>query len=214
MIRNMKIVMLEKLESRYSREQMKVLKICTLLDVRFKNDEYVINDYDLLTDQVKKLDAEQRQHENQISQQENQVSQNENLVTVGQEVNTRRTKKKRLIFQYEDDVVPQETGDELYDNAVYIEVGHYQKITMTGEEKEKTDVLTWWRNNRKLFPKLFKLVKVYLHIPATSVPSERIFSLAGYIVRSRRSKILAANVDKHIFLKKNEEHIPNKTTVL
>ena len=190
MIRNMKIVMLEKLESRYSREQMKVLKICTLLDVRFKNDEYVINDYDLLTDQVKKLDAEQRQHENQISQQENQVSQNENLVTVGQEVNTRRTKKKRLIFQYEDDVVPQETGDELYDNAVYIEVGHYQKITMTGEEKEKTDVLTWWRNNRKLFPKLFKLVKVYLHIPATSVPSERIFSLAGYMLSSSIGHLL------------------------
>ena len=117
------------------------------------------------------------------------------------------------IFQYVDDVVPQETGDEHY-NALYIEVSHYQKITMKGDEKQKTDVLTWWRNNRKLFPNLFKLVKVYLHIPATSVPSERIFSLAGYIVRSRRSKILAANVDKHIFLKKNEEHIPNKTTVL
>ena len=190
MIRNMKIVMLEKLESRYSREQIKVLQICTLLDVRFKNDKCVINDYDLLTDQVKKIDAEERQHENQISQQENQVSQNENLVTVGQEINTRRTKKKRLIFQYEDDVVPQETGDELYDNAVYIEVGHYQKITMTGEEKEKTDVLTWWRNNRKLFPKLFKLVKVYLHIPATSVPSERIFSLAGYMLSSSIGHLL------------------------
>ena len=112
MIRNMKIYMLEKLENRYSSEQMQVLKICTLLDVRFKNDEYVINDYDLLTDQVKKLDAEQKQHESQISQQESQVSQNEILATEGQEVNTGRTKKKRLIFEYDDDVVPQETGDQ------------------------------------------------------------------------------------------------------
>ena len=110
-------------------------------------------------------------------------------------------------------MVPQETGDQQY-NDLYIEVTHYQKIRMKKDEKEKTDVLTWWRNNQKLFPNLFKLVKVFLHIPATSVPSERIFSLAGYIVRSRRSKILAANVDKYIFLKKNEEHIPSKTTVL
>ena len=36
--------------------------------------------------------------------------------------------------------------------------------------------------------------KEFIHIPATSVPSECIFSLAGYIVRDRRSKILAANV--------------------
>jgi len=109
-------------------------------------------------------------------------------------------------------VVPEETDTEHY-NALMVEVCHYQKITMTREEKEKTNVLTWWRNNRGLFPNLFKLVKVYLHIPATSVPSERIFSLAGYIVRSRRSNILPVNVDKHIFLKKNDEHIPTKTRV-
>ena len=36
--------------------------------------------------------------------------------------------------------------------------------------------------------------KEFFHIPATSVPSECIFSLAGYILRDRRSKILAANV--------------------
>ena len=110
-------------------------------------------------------------------------------------------------------MVPQETGDQQY-NDLYIEVTHYQKIRMKKEEKEKTNVLTWWRVHKKLFPNLFKLVKVFLHIPATSVPSERIFSLAGYIVRARRSKILAANVDKAIFLKKNEEHIPRNTLIL
>ena len=109
-------------------------------------------------------------------------------------------------------MVPEETDSE-HHNALMVEVNHYQKITMTKEEKEDTNILKWWKCNRGLFPNLFKLVKVYLHIPATSVPSERIFSLAGYIVRSRRSNILPVNVDKHIFLKKNNEHIPTKTKV-
>ena len=221
MIKDMKRNMLEKLENRYSDEQIKILKICTLLDVRHKNDDYVKDNYDELSTQVKELDTQQKQHESQVSQPESQVTQHEIPATEGQEVanlsligNTgRRSKKKASIFEYDNDVIPQETDDQQW-NDLYIEVTHYQKIRMKKEEKEKTDVLTWWRFHQKLFPNLFKLVKVFLHIPATSVPSERIFSLAGYIVRSRRSKILAANVDKAIFLKKNEEHIPRNTLIL
>ena len=63
------------------------------------------------------------------------------------------------------------------------------------------------------YPHLFKFVRSKLHIPATSVPSERVFSLAGYVVRERRSKILAKNVNKAIFLKANANHIPRNTTV-
>ena len=83
---------------------------------------------------------------------------------------------------------------------------------MSKTEKENTNVLTWWKENKQTFPNLFKLVKIFLHIPATSVPSERIFSLAGYIIRDRRSKILASNVNKAIFLKRNEKHIPPETS--
>ena len=63
------------------------------------------------------------------------------------------------------------------------------------------------------YPHLFKFVRSKLHIPATSVPSERVFSLAGYVVRERRSRILAKNVNKAIFLKANANHIPRNTTV-
>ena len=50
-----------------------------------------------------------------------------------------------------------------------------------------------------------------LHTPATSVPSERIFSEAGYIARARRSKILPRNLNKFIFIKKNMKYIPELT---
>ena len=90
----------------------------------------------------------------------------------------------------------------------------YKNVRLSATQKEKINVLTWWKNNQNQFPHLFQLVRSNLHIPATSVPSERIFSLAGYIVRDRRSKILSKNVNKAIFLKTNAKHIPPKTTVL
>jgi len=39
--------------------------------------------------------------------------------------------------------------------------------------------LAFWKSHEKLFPKLFLLSQKYLCIPATSVPSERLFSIAG-----------------------------------
>ena len=84
---------------------------------------------------------------------------------------------------------------------------------MLKADKDKCNVLEWWKKNRAKFPYLFQAAQACLHIPATSVPAERIFSLAGYVVRSRRSKILPINVNKSIFLKKNAKHVPAKTYI-
>ena len=39
--------------------------------------------------------------------------------------------------------------------------------------------LLFWQKNSKKFPSLSKIAQKYLHIPATSAPVERIFSVAG-----------------------------------
>ena len=41
--------------------------------------------------------------------------------------------------------------------------------------KRKTNPLTWWRENEKIFPQLSKIARSLLNIPATSITSERIF---------------------------------------
>lgn len=64
------------------------------------------------------------------------------------------------------------------------------------------DVLQWWKNQVDL-PLLSALAKSYLSIPATSVPSERVFSTAGDIVTAKRSLLHPDHVDQLIFLKKN-----------
>ncbi|XP_045201083.1 E3 SUMO-protein ligase ZBED1-like [Mercenaria mercenaria] len=63
--------------------------------------------------------------------------------------------------------------------------------------------LQWWKQRELRFPFLSKLAKCLLCIPATSVPSERVFSTAGDILTAQRASLKAKHVDKLIFLKKN-----------
>ena len=53
------------------------------------------------------------------------------------------------------------------------------------------------------FPNLAQLAKAVIGIPATSTPSERLFSTAGNIVTKKRSCLNPENVDVILFLNKN-----------
>lgn len=57
--------------------------------------------------------------------------------------------------------------------------------------ERKSDPLQFWNEKKIVFPMLYsyKLVKEYLCIPATSVPSERLFSKAGLICNDRRNRL-------------------------
>ena len=96
--------------------------------------------------------------------------------------------------------------------ALDIEITKYKDIKLTKEEKKKLNVLDWWKSHAMIYPRLFTAAISMLHIPATSVPAERIFSLAGHVVRLRRSKLLPTNVNKFVFLHKNLDVIPAETT--
>ena len=62
--------------------------------------------------------------------------------------------------------------------------------------------LTWWEM-RTQYIHLSSLAKKMLCIPATSVPSERVFSVAGNIINEKRSRLKPDNVNKLIFLYEN-----------
>ena len=71
------------------------------------------------------------------------------------------------------------------------------------EEPVSEDPLKWWNGNKSRFPGLAVLAGKYFSPPATSVPSERAFSLCGHIVNRKRSCLLPENVRMLSFLAEN-----------
>ena len=83
------------------------------------------------------------------------------------------------------------------------EVSRYAKLR---DIRVKDDPLAWWLNNRDNFPILTHLARKYLSIPATSVPSERLFSDAGNHISAKRTRLAPDLVNKVLFLKRNNTH--------
>ena len=67
----------------------------------------------------------------------------------------------------------------------------------------KDDVMKWWKSNSTRYPLLQLAARHVLAIPATQATSERLFSAAGNIVTSNRSKLLPENIEKLCFLHVN-----------
>ncbi|CAB5393592.1 unnamed protein product [Rhizophagus irregularis] len=83
------------------------------------------------------------------------------------------------------------------------EVSRYVKLQ---DIRVKDDPLMWWLNHRDSFPTLAQLARKYLSIPATSVPSERLFLDAGNHISAKRTRLAPDLVNKVLFLKRNNTH--------
>jgi len=75
---------------------------------------------------------------------------------------------------------------------------------MNNENGNYYDPLEWWQNNHAKFPNVWKLAKCILSIPATSAPSERVFSAAANIIDKKRASITADNAEILMFLRGNK----------
>ena len=63
--------------------------------------------------------------------------------------------------------------------------------------------LQWWKVSQTRYSKLACLAKQYLSIPATSVPSEWVFSIAGLTVSKLRANLEKDTVNEILFLNKH-----------
>ena len=71
---------------------------------------------------------------------------------------------------------------------------------MASVEDRKLETLDWWRKNASRYPRVAVLARKMLARPATSVPSERLFSIGGKIITADRSSLHPETVDKLLFL--------------
>jgi hypothetical protein len=56
-------------------------------------------------------------------------------------------------------------------------------------DNEQTDILQWWQANIPRFPRLSAMATDFCAAPATSVPSEEIFSTAGDLNTKKRNRM-------------------------
>ena len=72
---------------------------------------------------------------------------------------------------------------------------------------EDSDILEYWKTNRKKFPLLGRLARKFLCIPASSATSEQVFSRAGNAVSEQRTNLSIDNIEMLVYMKKNMKEL-------
>ncbi|KAG7305058.1 hypothetical protein JYU34_010514 [Plutella xylostella] len=77
------------------------------------------------------------------------------------------------------------------------EIEMYEKEAVI---KRSSCPLQWWRQHKTIYPALYKLFINKCNIVVTSVPCERAFSKAGYVISDRRTRITSSKMTQIMFL--------------
>jgi len=71
----------------------------------------------------------------------------------------------------------------------------------------KVDVLGWWKAQKCTFPLLAECARKYHCIPASSAPSERLFSKSGLLITHNRNSLNPKNVQMLLYLQEHLEKV-------
>ncbi|XP_069134524.1 E3 SUMO-protein ligase ZBED1-like [Argopecten irradians] len=106
--------------------------------------------------------------------------------------------------------------DDWFNDVIVLKTEQIPQNTMIREEisrylgcvvnQNELSILDWWRENSHFYPRVACIARKYLSVPASSVPSERIFSLCGSIISKKRSRMNPDNLDMLVFLNRNMKY--------
>lgn len=148
-----------------------VLQVATALDVRFKS--------------LKCLKKEKRDDIWQLI---------EHLMTdIETEPPTKKPKQYAAASMFS--LVESDSDDGIDDSTTELAVELNLYKCVPSEPDIDADPVCFWKTNRHVYPRLSRLAKEYLTIPATSVPVERLFSSAGELITKKRNSISPENAN-------------------
>ncbi len=112
------------------------------------------------------------------------------------------SKKKKVEAEEEEDgffdvlFVKTEKTPKTVNAVIDAELNRYKEEPVLAQSG---DVLQWWQDRKGSYSNLATVALRYLHIPATSVPSERVFSSAGEVINKKRATLSPDNAEVLIF---------------
>ena len=197
-LKNVKSSIANDLQSRYnSYSTRKCLRIATFLDPRFKDLSPFIpaEEHECVYENTKTelLSIVGLDDDDEIDDQSEEVNETN-------EPEPPKKKKSKLSDFFAD--VYEDKSKRICSKLerVVAEVNRYKS-------EESIDIdekpLMWWKMRKCQYPLMSNLAKRYFCIPATSVRSEEIFSVAGNVLNEKRNRLLPENVDKLVFLHEN-----------
>ncbi|XP_036345286.1 zinc finger BED domain-containing protein 1-like [Rhagoletis pomonella] len=108
-----------------------------------------------------------------------------------------------LLWNYLDKKVQQQSNMATPTSSAIVKVKQYVQLPYL---QRNMDPCEFWESRKIISKGLYKMSQKYLCIPATSVPSERVFSTAGLLCNNRRNRLEPKKVDQILFLNSHRKN--------
>ena len=100
---------------------------------------------------------------------------------------------------------PQTNSITMHRAAVQREIENYLDPQLI--VSANTDPLAWWSQHKCQFPKIAVAARKWLCVPASSTPSERVFSHCGVALSAKRASMRGDALMNQVLLKNNLKHV-------
>ena len=195
-VKLMKAVILKDLKSRYEQEeQMKLVMKACFLDPRFKAVPF--SDIEMTTQIQTELIAES------VTLAQSRLDNADDETPPPPKKQNTTDGLSDLLREMSQKYKASSLNVERHDSKEVMAEREVTRYLQVANVDPDGNPLSWWQQFASVYPMLAPLARRYLAIPATSVPSERLFSGCGQIVTPHRNRLSQESVNKMIFLAKN-----------
>ena len=162
-------------------------------------EEEVVSLWQDIHDAIKRLLARETRTIEPLEQEQQQE--------VGQQ---RKKKRPAFLARADEDIDTATDSTPTIDQVLQAEIIAYKADkgqSMFNKDDGYNNPLDWWRIYADKYPNIWKLASCILAIPATSAPSERVFSAAANIINKKRVRLKPETLDLLIFLRGNKDFV-------
>jgi len=198
-IMQMKIELESSLKRRFIDLKKKAFALATLLDPRYK-----LQFFDAETVATVKSQFLLEALKNSCDDNSGSESEAKDTNDVGRNICYKEANLEnsvhRNFWDCYNDIVSKKVANTDSKSPVAMELRTYCALSVI---KRNDDPFSWWKNNNQRFPKMAVMAKKYLCCPASTVYSERLFSEAGNVYETKRSRLLPDRAEHLTFLHHN-----------